>query len=409
MSISRNAKNAIMIGTLCLIAYLAVYVARNTLSAVSTQLTSFGVMNDSFYGTLSAAYFLFYATGQVINGAIGQKINARWMISLGLFFACITNLLFPYIVHTKFAAILIYGLSGFFLAMIYGPMTKVVAENTDPIHAVRCSVGYTFASFFGSPIAGVFAMIFAWQTVFKITSVILGLMAIICFIIFLIFEQKGIVKYNLYKRENNKGGTVKELLKHNFVKFCLISIITGMIRTSWVSWLPKYFNEFLGYNIEQSSMTFSISTFIMAFITFIAVFIYEKFKRNINLTLIIMFSVSIVFFALVLLFNQPIINVTFMIIAIMASNGAATMLWSVYCPSLRDTGMVSGATGFLDFLSYVGAAIFSLVVGTLLKTVGWNYVLIIPLSLMILGLAISLPYKKKKLKDDDYEKMCNLR
>lgn len=395
MKLTKNAKNAFMIGTLCSAAYLAVYIARNVLSAVSTQLESDGVVNDVFYGTLSAAYFWFYAVGQLINGAIGQKINARWMISIGLLLSGILNFVFPYIVLSQLTAIIVYGMSGFFLAMIYGPMTKVVAENTLPIHATRCSLGYTFASFFGSPLAGILATFLVWQTVFTLSSTMLLFMAFVTFAFFIIFEKKGIVKYNLYKPQKTKGGIVKILIKHNFIKFCLISFITGVIRTCWVSWLPKYFTGYLGYSVEQSSAIFSIVTFIIAFTTFITIFIYERLKHNMNLTLISMFITSLIFFVAVFFVSHAVINIVLMVIAIMASNGAATMLWSVYCPSLRDTGFVSGATGFLDFLSYVGAGMFTLLIGAIIGIINWSGVLLIIIALILLGLIISLPFKKK--------------
>ena len=401
MKLSQNAKNAIMIGTLCTISYLAIYVARNVLSAVSTQLGAQGVVNDVFYGTLSAAYFWFYAVGQLINGAIGQKINARWMMSLGLLFSGVLNLVFPLVVVNEFSAIIVYGMSGFFLAMIYGPMTKVVAENTLPIHAVRCSLGYTFASFFGSPLAGVLATFLVWQSVFTVSSLMLLIMAVVVFAFFIVFEKKGIVKYNLYKPKKSEGGAVKVLLKHHFIKFCLISIITGIVRTCWVSWLPKYFVGALGYEVAQSSGIFSIATFVIAFTTFVAIFVYERLKRNINLTLIIMFIVAIASFIGTLLIKQPIINIVLMVIAIMASNGAATMLWSVYCPSLRDTGFVSGATGFLDFLSYLAAGTSTLVIGAILGAIGWNGILIILVFLMVFGLIVSLPLIKGRKQETE--------
>ena len=164
MKLSKKAQNAILIGTLCAISYLAVYVARNILSAVSPQLTENGVFDDAFLGKLSSAYFIFYAAGQLINGVIGQKINARWMISLGLLFAGVANFVFPYITATETAALAVY--------------------------ATRCSLGYTFASFFGSPLAGVIAALLAWGSVFTVSSVALIVMAVICFSSFIILERK---------------------------------------------------------------------------------------------------------------------------------------------------------------------------------------------------------------------------
>lgn len=396
MKLSKNAKNAVMIGTLCSVSYLAVYIARNVLSAVSAQLEAQGIVNDVFYGTLTAAYFWFYAVGQLVNGLIGQKVNARWMISLGLLSAGILNFAFPYIVLDQVTAVVVYGMSGFFLAMIYSPMTKVVAENTLPIHATRCSLGYTFSSFFGSPMAGILATIFVWQSVFMVSSAMLVFMAVVAFTIFMLFEKKGVVKYNLYKPKKENGGAVKVLLKHHYIKFCLISLITGIIRTCWVSWLPKYFTGFLGYSVESSSAAFSVSTFIIAFTTFVAIFIYERLGRNINNTLILVFSIAAVFFVGTLFITDQTINVVLMVVAIMASNAAAAMLWSVYCPSLRDTGFTSGATGFLDFINYAAAGIFTLFIGAIIGVIGWSGILIILIGLMAAGVLVSIPFTKSK-------------
>ena len=152
--ISQGAKNAILIGSLCSISYLAVYVARNVLGAISPQMTEGGYFTIEQIGTLSGVYFACYAIGQLINGFIGDKIKAKYMIGLGLALAGVANVLFPAVSPAPLAAYAVYGISGFFLSMIYGPMTKVVSENTEPHHATRCSLGYTFASFFGSPTAG---------------------------------------------------------------------------------------------------------------------------------------------------------------------------------------------------------------------------------------------------------------
>ena len=197
-SIFKNKKvmNAIYIGFLCSVSYLAVYFARNILGTVTPQMLDGGYAEE-YIGKVSSVYFIFYAVGQLINGAIGDKVKARYMISIGLLMAGITNFMFAQLAgNHPTLSMVIYGMTGFFLAMIYGPMTKVVAENTEPIYATRCSLGYTFASFFGSPLAGVAASLFAWQSVFTVSTVYLGIMAVICFGVFIVFEKMGIVKYN---------------------------------------------------------------------------------------------------------------------------------------------------------------------------------------------------------------------
>ena len=402
MKLSRNAKNAFMLGTLCSIAYFAVYIARNVLSTVTPQLTAQGFSEDEYIAPLSSLFLIFYAIGQLINGAIGDKIKARWMLSIGLCGAGITNILFTVLVPTTpVTAMIVYALTGFFLSMIYGPMTKLVSENTEPIHAVRCSVGYTFASLFGSPAAGLLAAFLVWQNVFAVSSFALFAMAAACFVLIFAFEKKGIVKYGHIKPDKKKGGSVKVLFKHHIVKFSFVAILTGIVRTSVVFWLPLYINQLLKFNEEESTTLFAVATFVISFTAIIAVFIYERLKRNVNISLLLMFSSSVIFFVLTFLTSYlnlsetmpRILNLACIILAIMSANGASSMLWSVYCPSLKQTGVVSGATGFLDFLSYTGAAIANIVFANAVKDIGWGNLILVWAGLMVIGVIISLPFK----------------
>lgn len=395
---NKKVQNAIMLGGLCSVSYFAVYIARNILSAVTPQMVELGY-SEEYIGSISSLYFVFYAVGQLINGAIGEKIKAKWMICIGLFGAAVTNLVFSYITFSPTVAMVVYGLAGYFLSMIYGPMTKVVSENTEPIHATRCSLGYTFASFFGSPAAGLLASFLAWQDVFLVSSGVLVLMSLIGFVFFTAFERKKIVQYGLYKAEKKGAANIKVLFKHQIVKFSLISILTGVVRTSVVFWLPTYISQYLGFSSTDAAIIFTVATLVISTTAFIAVFIYERLGFNIDKTLLLLFSCSVVFFLLTFLVDLPIMNVIFIVLAIMSSNGCASMLWSRYCPSLRDTGMVSSATGFLDFLSYMAAAAANLIFANAATAIGWSNLILVWLGLMIIGVIVALPYGRIRKKD----------
>ena len=58
--LSNKVKKAVMIGTLCSLSYLAVYLARNILGAVSPQIEAEGTFSKEFIGALSSAYFSWY-------------------------------------------------------------------------------------------------------------------------------------------------------------------------------------------------------------------------------------------------------------------------------------------------------------------------------------------------------------
>lgn len=395
----KKVKVALCLGFLCSISYLAVYIARNVLGSVTPQMINSGRYTEEFIGTLSSVYFYFYAVGQLINGLIGQKINARNMMSFGLLFAGILNFVFPYI-KDDISITLVYGLVGFFLSMIYAPMTKVVAENTEPIHAVRCSLGYTFASFFGSPVAGILASFMVWQSVFAISSIALWIMAVVVFVSFIILEKKQYVFYSKFdkKKGEKRTGVIKTLVKRDIIAFTIVSIITGVIRTTVIFWMPTYFNQYLGFSEKISTSVYSASTLVICASSFVSIFIYERMRRTMSKPLFLMFTVSALSFVLMYFFHIPVVNVVLMILGIFFSNCATTILWSVYCNSLKDTGVVSGATGFLDFVSYMAAGISSTLFANSVNTIGWGNLILVWAGLMLIGVltAIYLLVKERK-------------
>ena len=59
---NKKALNAIYIGTLCSIAYLAVYFVRNILGAVTPQMIESGY-SEVYIGKVSSAFFYFLCSG----------------------------------------------------------------------------------------------------------------------------------------------------------------------------------------------------------------------------------------------------------------------------------------------------------------------------------------------------------
>jgi len=394
LSLSPEAKKAFQIGSLCSTAYLAVYVARNILGSVSPQMIAEGIFTEAQIGTLSSVYFISYAVGQLINGIIGNTIKGKYMISLGLIFAGVCNALFSLCAGSIVPSTIAYAMTGFSLAMIYAPMTKVVSENTDPKYTPRCSLGYTFASFLGSPCAGLLAAVLVWYGVFYASSAILILMGLLCFLVFTSMERKGLVAYGKYNKPKESGGSIAVLIRHRIIRFTLVAMLTGVVRTTVVFWLPTFISQYLGFSPKAAALIYTVGTLFISSSAFIAIFVYERLGRRMDLTMLLAFTTSATCFLLVWLIHIPFAGILFMILAITTGNCASNILCSTYCPSLRDTGMVSGATGFLDFASYMAAAASSTLFSNAVTDIGWGPLILVWFGLMLIGVIISLPRRK---------------
>ena len=391
-----NVKNAVYIGTLCSIAYLMVYVARNILSAVTPKLVESGTVTNEYIGVVSSTFFMFYAVGQLVNGILGDKIKGKYMVSLGFLLAGISNLCFMFFMKSLAAASLVYGLFGFFLSMIYAPMVKTISENTNLLHAERCNLALSFAALFGTPAAGLIAGLFMWRTSFWLVCVLLWLMAVLYFVVNKGLERTGAIKYNQYERkvkQKQKGG-VQLLLQRGIIPFTIISALTGIVRTSVVFWLPTYISQHLGFSADIAAFIFTVVTAAISVSTFFAMFVYERLHRNMKRTIFLSFLLAAVSFAALFFIKIPFLNVLLITIAIMASNGASTMIWVVYCPGLRDTGMVSTATGYLDFISYMAGAVSNVIFANAVSAIGWGNLILVWLGLMAAGVVTSLTTSK---------------
>ncbi|MBQ6946654.1 MAG: MFS transporter, partial [Clostridia bacterium] len=330
--LKKEARNAIILAAMCFVSYLAVYFLRNILSTVSPQMISSGEFTEDHIGLLSGIFFASYAVGQLINGILGDIIKAKYMLSIGLTMAGVCNIAFIWFKSSLTLTTIAYGLVGLFLSMIYAHMTKVVSENVNLNYAQRCSIGYTFSSFLGSPAAGMCAAYMSWHVLFYMGGGLLIAIGIAVYIFFLIVEKKKIVTYGNFKAEKkSSGGSIKVLLQRQIVKFTVISVITGIVRTSVVFWLPTYLFQYLNFSEEQSALLFTLSTLFISLSAFLTMGIFELLKKDMDKTIFLSFVVSALAFLGAFFVKQQIVNIIFMILAIMMSNCATSMLWSYYC------------------------------------------------------------------------------
>lgn len=396
MKMSEKGKKALTMGSVCAIAYCAVYICRNILSALSPQLKESGVFNEDQLGTMSSVFFVVYALGQLINGMIGDKIKGKYMVSLGLVLGSLCVISLAVIAGKPWVSYAVYGAMGFFLAMVYAPLTKLLSENNEPVYATRCVVGLAIGCDLGAPLAGLLGTALVWQGAFATSGGILLAMGVIFFLLFTVYEKRGMVRYGQFKPAKEKGGSVKILLRRQILKWTFISMLTGVVRTAVLFWLPSYISQHLGFPNEQATLLFSAASAVLMVCSFLAVFIYSRLKNDLNVSVFVCFAGAAVCFLMAYLIRQPVVNLVFMVLAMVSSNCAACLMWNHYCPSLRDTGMVSSATGFLDFASYMAAAVSSRLFADAVGTIGWGNLILVWVGLMCSGVVAALLRTDKK-------------
>jgi sugar phosphate permease len=231
-------------------------------------------------------------------------------------------------------------------------------------------------------------------------------MAVICYILFVVFERRGIVKYGTVKRKDSASAApegltdkVGVLVHHDILRYSAVSMLTGIVRTAVLFWMPTYFNQQLGFSEKASASIFSATTLVICTAAFLAVFLYEAFGKSMKKALLLSFGASALSFILMYFSHSPVLNIILMVIGILTADSASSVMWSIYCPSLKETGAVSSATGYLDFISYFAAGVSSVLFANSVKTIGWSSLILVWAGIMVVGVISSSFIKNRRQHD----------
>ncbi len=399
VKIRTEAKNAAIMGVICSIAYMIVYFSRNILSVAAPEMLKIGYTTE-YIGVLSTAFMITYAVGQLVNGIIGDYIKPKYMICVGLLAAAVFSVGFMTVGSHGTKAIL-YGLGGFALSMIYAPMTRVIAESLEYRYVTTSLMGLAVAAYAASPLVGAVAVFMNWKMLFVSGQILLTLSALMCGIMFVSFEKKGIITDKKIPDDtayNEKNGKIKILLKRGIVQYSMVSVFTGILRTSVIFWIPTMLVQYMNYREKAAVGIFSVVSVLTAFAPYFGVWCYRFiFGKSIEKTTFLSFLAGAACYLGICIIKNPTVNVILLTTALFVGNIASAMLWNVYCPSLNDTGMVSGVTGYLDFISYIGGALANILFANAADILGWKVLLMVWAAIMAVGAVTVLPWNKIQL------------
>lgn len=390
-----ETKKAALIGISCFFAYAGCYWERNILSSMLPHLIESGVYSRESLGQIGSAFLVTYGVGQLINGYIGDRISAKYMVSGGLFLAGALCLGFPFL-HSVPLSFLLWGLCGFFCSMLWGPISKMISENTTPRLGRLVLTFMTVSSIVGAAMASLMAIIsselHSWRFGFGASGIAMILIAALCFLMNVRMERKGIVRAFSTASVENKGAELKpQLVRNAFVLMCFVTILNGIMRNAVVFWIPTFITERFSLSVTTAVSISSILPFVNLLGTLATVAIVKRMQYNEKRVLVLLFAFSAAMFGCMFLLNGRGmgINIAALFLASAAMTGGCNMIFSYYVLDFTDTGRISTITGFLDFISYLFASFANVAFSSFIQRTGWNNIVLSWAVLCVLGAVLS--------------------
>ncbi len=373
------------------ITYSTFYLCRVNMSiAIPGIMKEFGYSKTAMGGILTSL-FIIYAVGQFVNGQLGDRFGARKLISLGLLMSGLLNIVFGFNSAIT-AMMIIWGLNGFFQSMGWGPSVKTVANWFSPEKRGKMSgllgTSYLIGNAYSWALAGFVVGLLGWRWAFWIPAVVVILSAIHWYfrgrnapeevgLPTIEEEAQGITNFSPRKDHHiGFAHTLKLVLTTPGIWIVGLSLFClNIVRYGFISWAPTYMFEVQKATISTAAykaIAIPIAGSLGAiFAGWISDKVFQSRRAPMASIMLIILGVFAWLYPRISAGNWTLSFALLLLIGFM-TYGPHVLMVSAVPMDLGTRKASASATGFIDCLGYVGAALTGVVSGWLIDKYSWN-------------------------------------
>ena len=394
------AKRAKIIAFMLMLVYFASYLTRNNFSVMMLNVCNEMNITKSALSVVVTGLTIFYGTGQIINGMLGDRIKPQYMLTFGLLLACACNIAM-FFASSIPVMLVIWCINGFAQSMLWPPivliMSNYLTNEEYAYSAVRVAWVSSIATILMYIVLPILLKVASWRILMLVCAgVAIGITVAWMLINPRILKEKlGLVK----KNENEETEEIRVVKPPKFIFFALVLIILGIIlqgilRDGVQNWMPFYLNESFG--IPESNAI--IATVILALFSMLSFavfsFINRKFFDNEVLCASMIFALSVVaslaLYFCALMFDNAILPMIFMAVIVASMHGINLMLISMLPKKFAKSGRVATYSGVLNACTYIGAALSTYGFAVLAENFGWNFTILMWVFVSLAGFIVCL-------------------
>lgn len=367
---------------LCCLVYFASYLTRLNYAACLAEIQRSLGISKSLAGLPVTGCFVTYGIGQLLCGFLGDKIKPRKMIFTGLVSTSLCNLLAALFPRMEII-IPLWCLNGFFQAMLWPPLVRIMAEALDEEGYKKCCVQVSVASSAGMIAVYVLApaciRLSGWQLAFLLPAIFGIASAFIWTISIRKMQADGSNAISALYMEVGNENSVKLsslFIKASLIPILLAIILHGILRDGITTWMPAYITDTFGLSTSLSILTTSILPIFSIFSIMIASSLLQRLKNEL-LTAALLFACGTVScFVLLPVYNSaPIPSVAMMTLITGSMYGINLMLISRVPRHFARFGRVATISGILNASTYIGSSLSTAASGAVSDRFGWHAVI----------------------------------
>ena len=374
------------------ITYASFYLLRVNISIAMPEIMQEFSLTKTNMGLVLSSLFLLYAVGQFINGQLGDKLNSRRIITLGLLSSAVLNIVFGLTGGILGLMIVIWGLNGYFQSMGWGPTVKAMA-NWFPIKvrgkiSGRLGTSYILGGAISWLLAGTIIKYFNWRFTFFLPAIICIFIAIHWFIrarnapeevgLPSLEEQEEGLENREIRKDTHIGfrNTLKITLLNPYIWFAGFGLFgLNIVRYGFMSWAPTFMFEEQGATISMAAykaIAFPVAGGLGAiFAGWASDKIFEHRRAPVSFIMLVLLAISCYLFRIVPGDNWVVSLIILLFIGFFTF-GPHILIVAAIPADFGSRKAASSVTGFIDAMGYLGASLTGVGTGYLIEKIGWD-------------------------------------
>lgn len=347
--------------------YSSLYVVRNALSVSADFLETSGILSIIQYSLAGSLFFAFYASGRFINGYIGDYVQPKILISLGI---CLSGLcsivigLFP----VSSVILVAWAVNAYAQSMVWSPMLVYVVADKPKNKELDISI-LGAAVPFGTALGTILVSKVLAKYGIQIAFYIPGLLAIICGLLVLVVCREKIDLGISDKKEKNPFAL---LSNPQFKTLIVPFMVNGVLKDGIPLWMVVYITKTFGVDLSQ----------ISGYVIFIPLLggisrlLFEPLRKicKSEITLALFSFCMSLMFAILLFMGSISVTVAVISLALIYAFASVANMSFVGIFPLRfvESNCTSLASGLVDLAIYAGAGISTLALGFVVDKFGFG-------------------------------------
>ena len=369
--------------------YVVSYLTRINYGAVISEIVSSEGIQKSLASLALTASAVTYGFGQLVSGFLGDRINPKKLIFIGLLTTISMNFLIPFC-RTPYQMTAAWSINGLAQAFMWPPIVRIMTELfTAEDYKKSCaliSCGSSLGTIIVYALAPVCIYISGWKSIFFASATIAVIMSAV-------WMKKCPNVSGSHDERVKSNGSFKLTVKIFWIlaAIMLAIVLQGILRDGVSTWMPSYIAETFKLDNKISIFTGVFLPLFSIAVVQLTIFLYKKIPGELTLTGLMFGAGVISAFALYATDNtSAVISVLFAAILSGSMHGVNTMMTCMIPPYFGKYGNISFMAGLLNFCTYIGSAASGFGLALFSENFGWHNTLLLWSMIALCGCLLCL-------------------